>query len=198
MPWNYGAIPRVRTVLDLYAVKEEDIANHLMVRLGQEHRKQEERVFSSEGATGFYGKWRPLSDAYAIRKAKAMFRQGRRMKKSGAVTTGRTRGPISMKVLVWSGNMRDTFTTYGYPGYIQRYRAGLAQFGARHQIAAYHFHGGGRLPRRDMVTKAEAQLRAMRRVIVQWYRGERIPQIDKAKANLLRANAPERFEGTGR
>ena len=188
MPWNYSAIPRVRTVLDLYAVKEEDIAGPLLVRLGQEHRKQEEKVFSSEGATGRYGRWQALSPAYLLRKRRAMTMGRAKRRKTGATRTARTGGPLSMKILIWSGKMRETFTTLGYPGYIQRYRAGLAQFGARHQIAAYHFRGGGRLPKRDMVTKAEAQLRAMRRVILQWYRGERLPQVEQAKANLLRAN----------
>jgi len=144
----------------------------LLRALGAVHRRQETRIFASEGAEGARGRWDPLNERYAKRKTKAV---GRR------------------KILVFSNDMKDRFIKAENPGYVQEFiptseALGLFRFGARSDVAAAHLRGnpalalrqsalarkvfGGRAPRlpvRDMVTKTQAHLAELRERLRTWY-----------------------------
>ncbi len=143
------------------------------------------------------GRWAALHKGYAERK-RAKF--GRK------------------KILQLTGAMKTRFTSANNPFYVQRYlgssaHRGTFQFGARSSVAAAHRKGnpalagaapkgskartifGGiakRLPVRDMVSKTLAQRDEFQRRLETWYRKERVPQVLRANAALLRNSKPGR------
>src|SRR5258705_6545807 len=129
MPINPAAFQRLRILTNACQVIEADIAGPILTRLGQVHRKQERRIFASQGAEGRYGKWKALSPAYRLRKIRLLGSVGR--------------------ILVLSGDTKDRFVTRSRPEYIQRYVKPLVQFGARSEVAGFHFRGSGHNPKRD-------------------------------------------------
>jgi hypothetical protein len=186
---NREAFQRLRTVADALRISPGDVRGPILVRLGQKHREQMKRNFATEGATTKGGKWAPLNERYAKRKRRAFPRQ---------------------RMLQLSGEMKRRFSERQDQHYIQevveatdsRWRF---RFGAYDDVAAAHFHGepdraaprvlatrraaassrvfGGRaprLPKRDMVTKSDEQVRELRRVVVIWYNKERVPQVLRA------------------
>lgn len=144
----------------------------LLRALGVVHRRQEARIFASEGAEGAGGPWTPLDPGYAERKAKAA---GSRK-----------------KILQLSGDMKTALTKRGDPRYVEQFipkgNLGLFRFGAHSDVANAHLHGnpalapqqsavakkvfGGRAPRlpvRDPITKTPAMLAEMREALRVWY-----------------------------
>lgn len=176
---NAKGMERLRRRTQALAITDGDLRGPVLVRLGQAHRKQQQRIFSSEGAAGGAGPWAPLNPDYEQRKRKLL---GRRAK------------------LVLTGRMRARFLTPSDPNYIQEYVAtsrgrGVFRFGARSDVAAAHLYGqpelastrsaaaqvvfGGRakrLPVRNMIAKTGQQIAELREVVVRWYREERVPQ----------------------
>lgn len=144
----------------------------LLRALGTTHRKQELAIFASEGAAGGAGAWPALNPRYVIRKAKAVGSRKR--------------------ILTLTGEMKDQFTRFGAPGYVQEFvprgTLGIFRFGARSSVAAAHKTGnpslattpsatarkvfGGiaaRLPVRDMITKSASQLEELRETLKTWF-----------------------------
>lgn len=186
---NRSGLERVRRATDLLVITRGDLQGPVLTRVAQVHRQQEAAIFASEGADGAAGTWPPLSPDYAERK--------RRAGRSGMAAVKGTKGkartaalralrrPISQKILVWSGDMKDRFLRHGRAENIERFvqtgpATGKFQLGAASKIAGYHFKGGARLPRRDMITKTTEQVAECWRAIVEWYRTERIPQAQRA------------------
>lgn len=183
------AFDRLRSCADALVITQGDLAGPVLVRLGQEHRRQERRIFASEGGEGSQGKWPPLSPAYAERKSKSVGRK---------------------KILVWSGDMRDRFIRASRGEYHQRFvRTGSAsghfEFGAQSEIGTYHFHGvdesrtskpksSGKtpkvfrwvLPKRDMVSKTADMVSRLQDAFVRWFRTERLPQFQRFCSGRLR------------
>ena len=190
---NTQGIERIRSAARLFEVTQLDMAGPVLVRLSQEHQRQEREIFSTEGAAGGQGRWPALSPEYAARKRAAMGagRAAARGKKGKPRTTllRRLGRPISMRILVWSGDMRDRFLRPSRPEYVARYvetgpATGRFEFGAASDIASYHAQqrgaGGGRLPRRDMVIKTPQQMTRLRVAFLDWYRKERVPMAFRA------------------
>ena len=177
---NPEAFKRLRSMTEALQITSGDLGGPVLVRMGQLHRKQQKRIFASEGSEGQAGRWPSLSDRYDARKREVF---GRR------------------KMLVLTGDMKDRFTRQTSSYYIQQFipaggGRGTFQFGAESEIAAAHLRGdpgiapeksetarlifGGmapRLPIRDMISKTAEQLDAFRLRLVQWYNEERIPQV---------------------
>jgi phage gpG-like protein len=204
---NRKAFPRVRSCMDAFNITVEDMQGPILTRLAQTHRKQERRIFASEGAEGAQGRWPPLSPKYKAYKRR--------------VKPGR-------KILVFSGDMKERFIKPSRAENIERFTpeeskgnnavVGLFEFGAESDIASFHFQGGTttrpskpgrgknkmkgkrkkpfksvvfttRLPKRDMVTKTTEMLVALRETLISWYRDERIPQVLKfCAAEAAKAN----------
>lgn len=163
MPANPQEFQRLRVGLQAFEVTDTDLKTVVLRRLGQVHRKQEERIFAAEGAAGRSGKWAALSPAYAAAKRKLF--------------PGR-------KILVRTGVMKEAFIRATNPDYVQRYVKPLMQFGARSRVATYHDTGTSTMPRRDPVGKTETQLEQLREAILIWYRKERVPQAQRAMKAL--------------
>jgi hypothetical protein len=189
---NRRGFERLRHGISLLEITEGDMQGPVLTRAAQVHRKQEREIFATEGAAGGGGTWAGLSPAYAARKRAAML-AGRKERKEAKTLVGKIKSlvqgakdrPISMKVLIWSGDMRDRFLTPGRPEYVERYIStspgrGSFQFGAASTIASYHKAGGAHLPVRDMVTKSRAQVIEILDSVVKWYRNERVPQAMRA------------------
>jgi len=181
---NRRSFERIRSATQLLQITEGDMRGPVLTRTAQVHRVQEREIFSSEGALGGSGPWAPLSPAYAARKRAAML-SGRRERRAAKSAGGLARiaaalglqkspsRPISMKILVWSGDMRDRFLTHGRKENIERYvptgpGRGELQFGAESQIASYHVAGSTTLPRRDMIVKTRQQVIEILDAIVRW------------------------------
>jgi len=185
---NDNAFERLRSANALLAITSGDMQTVVLRRMANVHRQQEAQIFATEGVAGASGRWTRLSAAYAARKS-ALFRGGRAAVKGkkGMARKEALRAqnrPIANKILVWSGETKERFTRANNPHNIARVRLdGPArftyQFGAESQIAAYHFDGTAKMPRRDMVTKTAAQLQALMQAIVDWYRTERLPQVKR-------------------
>lgn len=169
---NRESFERLRSATDLLVITRGDLQGPVLTRVAQEHRRQETRIFASEGAEGGGGTWPQLSPEYAKRKRR--LRPGRRM-------------------LVWSGDLKDRFLKHSHPDNIETFQVtgpsqGAFLLGARSEIGGYHFRGNPNLPRRDMVTKTRAQVQSIWQAIVNWYRNERMPQVFRA----LRGSNPRR------
>lgn len=202
---NRKFLPRIRSCIDALEITARDMQGPVLTRLAQVHRKQEKRIFASEGKEGARGPWPDLSRPYAAFKR-------------------RVRGS-EHPILVFSGDMKERFILPSRSEYIERAvfegRKGdkiervKFQFGARSQIAVHHFLGSdtiqrskpGRgknkkkvkrtkpfrsvtfrtvLPKRDMVTKTGKQITELRNAFVAWYRNERVPQVVKVCASEMR------------
>lgn len=136
---NPDAFDRLRNCTNAFLITRGDLKGPILIRLGQEHRRQEKRIFASEGREGQAGKWEGLSPAYKASKVRAV---------------GSRR-----KILVFSGEMKKRFITKSRSEYIQEMiiqketrrgkitgrQTGVAQamvrLGARSQIAVHHFEG---------------------------------------------------------
>jgi len=173
---NRAGIQRLVSATSLLTLTDDDMRGFIFPAIVTAHREQEKQIFASEGAEGGAGAWPRLSAAYAERKADAG-RSGRTAVKGtkGKARTSALRAlkrPISQKILVWSGEMRDRFTKDGHAGNIKRLvelvpgSRWLIQIGAASAIAGYHFSGTSKMPARDMITKSAAQLDALRRIVV--------------------------------
>ena len=167
MPANPEAFQRLRSLAHACEVTDGDIAGPMLRRLGQIHRRQQRRIFASQGAEGRHGKWASLSPEYQIAKRRLLGTVG--------------------KILVLSGDMRDRFISASRSEYIQRYVKPFAQFGAASEVAGYHFRGNSKMPRRDPVSKTEKQLVELRQGIIDWWTKERVPQILRGALRLGRA-----------
>ena len=158
---NQDGFKRLRTMAEALTITAGDLRGPVLVRVGQKHREQMKNVFASQGATSGRGRWAALSASYRARKRRLLGSAG--------------------KILVLSGDMRDRFITPSRAEYVQSFHAagnlGIFLLGALSSIAGYHFRGSRRLPRRDMVTKTAGQIAAIRKVLVDWYRKERVPQV---------------------
>lgn len=202
---NRQGFERLRSATDLLVITRGDLQGPVLTRVAQAHRKQEAAIFASEGGQGASGVWPRLSPAYAQRKATAG-RAGRAAVKGkkGKARTAALRAlkaPISQKILVWSGDMKDRFLSASRPENIEQFvqtspTGGVFQLGASSTIAGYHFEGGPHLPRRDMVTKTREQVLAIWQAIVDWYRTERLPQV--FRAIRLASGTPSQGGAAGR
>lgn len=164
MPINPKAFQRLRTLTQSCEVTDADIAGPVVRRLGGIHRKQERRIFASQGGEGRYGPWAALSPGYLARKIRLLGAAG--------------------KILVLSGETKDRFLSPSRSEYIQRYVKPFIQFGAKSEVAGFHFRGGNKLPRRDPVSKTEAQIEQLREGIKAWWINERVPQILRGAIRL--------------
>lgn len=187
---NPGGLDRLRDAIDRITITLSDLQGVVLRRLDQEHRAQERRIFSTEGAEGGSHSWPPLHPEYAAFKEEVVGVQ---------------------PMLVWDGTTRGKFINRGDPDYVSEFvprgaSEGVFLFGARSEIAAKHFRGefttikprsyrsrktGKRvtwpketlhvqLPVRDMVTKSAEQIVRMRKVFLSWFLQERVPQIRRA------------------
>lgn len=206
---NRKAFPRIRSASDAFLITARDFQGPVLTRLAQLHRKQEKRIFATEGADGVQAGWDALSLDYQKKKQRLLGTPG--------------------KILVVSGDMRATFIEPTRKEYVERFIpigkdpkivGGTFQFGSRNVIAPYHYQRGvgvgtttvrkskpgtGRnrkkrkrtrpfrsktfsifLPRRDMVSKTAAHISAMKVAFVNWYRNERVPQIRRALSRDLK------------
>lgn len=196
---NREGLERLRQVTDLLVITRGDLQGPVLTRVAQVHRAQEARIFSSEGAEGGSGAWPRLSAAYAERKANAG-RSGRAAVKGtkgkGRIAALRAlKRPISQKILVWSGEMKDRFLRHSNPANIERFvqtseTTGKFQLGAASEIAGYHFSGTSRMPVRNMIEKTPAQIQACWQAIVDWYRKEKLPPAQRALRHFQRRQGP--------
>lgn len=191
---NPEGFSRVRSLAEALRVSAGDMAGPVLVELGKTHRRQQNRIFATEGAAGASGRWAPLNPRYAARK---------RARYGGK------------KILQLTGETKDRFTKPTHTGYFQRFvprgtsGAGLFQFGAYSTVAAAHYFGipslarlrsrrsqivfGGvapRLPVRDMITKTAAQAQEILRTFVDWYRLKRVPQALRRFGPGIRQSRP--------
>jgi hypothetical protein len=168
---NRRGMERVREIAKGFEITAGDIRGPILSRAAAVHRKQEARIFASEGGVGASGRWPALSPEYAEHKRRAL-------------------SPRRPKILVWSGDMKERFLTPSRKEYIeravQRGKRWVLQFGASSEIAGYHYEGGPNLPKRDMITKTARQIGELRRSLVEWYRTERVPQVRRALAVAAR------------
>lgn len=150
---NPNAFPRLRTMNQALAISDGDYRGPVLTVIGQVHRKQELRIFATQGTAGASGAWPKLSPAYAKRKRKAGF---------------------GSRILVRTGAMKATLTQAGGPGYHQSFQrvGALAVFllGGFSRIAGYHRRGTPPLPRREMLQKTQAQIAEIRRALFEWYK----------------------------
>jgi len=141
--------PRVKNLADMFMPTKDAIADGLE-EMGIEFRKQERRIFSSEGSSGG-GRWQSLSPSYAKRKRR--LRPGR-------------------KILVWDGDLRKSLTRRGGEHIQRSYRSRrwVLSVGTSNRVAEYHETGGGNLPRRSFMDRPRrkelALLAAVRRGFV--------------------------------
>ena len=199
---NRQAFERLRDLGDLLKVTDGDLRGPVLTRVAQLHRKQEAAIFASEGAEGGAGGWPPLSPEYAKQKQRALTggRKARAAQRKATKEAGvfgllgsgfaaRRTPPLSMKVLIWSGEMRDRFLRPSNRNYhedmVAEGRMRVLRFGARSSIASYHREGSATLPVRDMILKTPRQVSALLRAIVDWYRTERVPQFLRARRALV-------------
>lgn len=201
-----NAFKRVRSRAEALLITPKDLRGPVLRELGMEHRKQQNKGFSSEGGTMKSGKWKALNPKYKERKAgrRRTLRAGvggikRFDKRTGSKTPIAS---VSNKILQLSGDMKARFTKKSNPNYVQRFSIkrrgkGVFEFGAQSDVAASHFRGkpglarqskeasrvfGGvapQLPVRDMVTKTSTQIAAIRKRFSDWYKNKRIPQAFK-------------------
>jgi hypothetical protein len=211
---NRQAFPRIRSAADAFLITAADLRGPVLTRLAQEHRRQEKQIFSSEGAAGGSGPWPELSPKYLERKRRALSherrrrreakKKGKKVPKRKPTPAGAGRGaPLSLKILIWSGDMRERFVSPSRPENIERFilvgpakapTGGVFQFGAQSDIAAYHFAGGDVLPQRDMVSKSPEQIGKLQAALVKWYNTERLPQVTTfiaQQARLANAGRPK-------
>jgi hypothetical protein len=179
---NPGGFERVRTQAQLLEITPGDMQGPIIRRLDAVHRKQETRIFATEGAEGGGGPWPRLSPEYAARKraAAAGGRQEAKGKKGKArISFLREKGrPIANKILVWTGETRSRFTKTGAYHIARVIVRGtgeyIVQLGAASTIASYHQHGAGVLPVRDPIKKTTQQVAELQRAITEWYAKERL------------------------
>jgi hypothetical protein len=161
MPVNRQAFERLRILQNgAIPVTDGDLAGPVLIAVGQVHRKQERRVFATEGVAGD-SPWAALSPVYAARK-KLLY--------------------PSRKILVRRGEMKEKFIKTG-AGYVQRYRKPFLQFGAVSRVASFHRSGTRFMPKREPVPKSKAQLVEMQRAILVWWR-KRFAQVSRGAAAL--------------
>ena len=161
MPTNPAAFQRLRTLNDAFAIREGDM-QQLVRFLGPIHRAQMRRVFAIQSRGELYP-WQKLNPEYAVRKAREY---------------------PGKKILVRKGTMKDAFTKASNSDYRQFYRKPVASFGASSVIAGYHYRGNPPLPRRDMITKSNKQLRELQFGIEEWWKTKRVPQILRVAIRL--------------
>lgn len=183
----------VRTIAEALAISAGDMAGPVLVELGVIHRRQQNRIFATEGAAGGSGRWPALNPSYAARKRA---RYGRK------------------KILQLTGDTKDRFTKPTNIGYVQRFvprgtsGSGLFQFGAYSTVAAAHYFGnpllvrlrsrssrilfGGvakRLPVRDLITKKAAMVDGFNFGLNTWYQ-KRVAQVLRNHGPRIRASRP--------
>lgn len=157
---NPEGIRRVRTLAQALGLPHADMAGPVLVELGVVHRKQENRIFATQGSAGASGRWPALSPGYAAKKRKQF---------------------PGKKILQRTGDMKARLTKRSNPNYYQDYvprsaARGTFRFGARSGLAAAHRAGTGPLPIRDMLTKTAAQVAEFQAALFKWYREKRAPQ----------------------
>ena len=204
---NPRAFSRLRNRTEALQISVGDLRGPILRELGMEHRKQQNKIFSTQGGAAASGRWEALSPSY---KAKKEGRRRTLRKGTGGIKRFEKRtgqkisvGSVSNKILQLTGDMKARFTKKSNASYIQRFSIkrqgkGVFEFGAQSDVAAAHFRGkpklaktqssgaraafGGvakRLPVRDMVSKTSIQIDAIRRRLKKWYREKRIPQVLK-------------------
>lgn len=103
--------------------------------------------FSSEGAKGASGKWKPLSPKYEEIK----------LKKYGTIA-------LIGGILYATGAMRESLTRHAKDT-IEEFGKQEAAFGTSLPYATYHQTGGGRLPRRKVIDLSDEQKRRVQKRI---------------------------------
>ena len=158
---NPNAFPRLRTKNQALGLTDGDYSGPVLTVIGQVHRKQENRIFATQGSAGAGGAWPKLSPAYAKRKRKDGF---------------------GSRILVRTGAMKSALTTPGNPNYYQAFQrvGALAVFllGGFSRIAGYHRRGTPPQKRREMLNKTAAQIAEIRRALFDWYK-LRIQQVQR-------------------
>ena len=190
---NPDAFKRLRSMNEALKISAADFAGPVLVELGAIHRKQQLRIFATQGSAGAGGRFAPLEKKYKARKKKAFGNK---------------------KILQLSGTLKRRFTKRSDPRYFQKFTGsdagGKFSFGARSSVAAAHKAGnpklarrapfaakaatifGGqasRLPVRDMVSKTAAQVAEIREGVRVWYR-KRVEQVFRNHARLLNNSKP--------
>lgn len=168
-------------------------AARIATALDKQFMANERKLFASEGASGG-APWRPLSLAYAMRKAgwrrgrqdqRRAIRQGRRVI-SGVFGSLPRLG--SNKILQLTGQMRQSFTAPGWEHIRRLVRLpGIwrVQLGSHNDLARHHKTGGPKLPRRDPIQHTSAQLGQYNRLVA-----EIALPVLKAKFRALSARRP--------
>lgn len=172
---NPEAFKRLRFMNEALKISEGDMRGPVLIRLGQLHRKQMQRIFASQGTEGRAGRWTELEERYAQRKRRTFGRK---------------------KILQLTGETKARFTVRTNPAYVQKYLGrGRWVFGAASNVAAAHFHGSPglapnqsasakriffgiapRLPVRDMISKTAAQVAEFAAEFKAWY-VQRVRQV---------------------
>lgn len=197
---NPGAFDDLQeAVRKAFTITLEEYQGELLNILGVEHRRQEKRIFISEGAEGGRSSWPPLHPDYAAFKEEVLGHK---------------------PILVWSGDMRARFVSQMRPEYFQAaVPVGDAieyQFGAFSEIAQKHAEGAWttilprtlrskrtgkrvtwpkgvlnvQLPIRDMVSKTAAQVEWLMRTIDAWYQRVKVPRaVEQLEAARKKGNA---------
>jgi hypothetical protein len=190
---NPDAFNRLRSFNQALVISVGDFQGPVLIRVGQVHRKQMARIFATSGRAGASGKWKRLNVRYAERKRRVFGNK---------------------KILQLSGEMKRKFTKPSHPSYYQDFiesggTAGTFRLGARSSKAAAHILGrselapgpskssrrifGGsvnKLPKRDMISKTPRMVEEIRLRIERWYIDERIPQVLRYYAPLIRNSKP--------
>lgn len=189
---NHDGFKRLRSQAEALRVSEADLRGPVLVELGNVHRRQQMKIFTSEGAAGAGGRFARLNERYEKRKKRLFPRR---------------------KILHLSGETRERFTKPTNPYYVQEYVSagqarGVFRFGARSNVAAAHLHGnpalapeqsatsrkvfGGvapRLPVRDMISKTAAQVKEFSAALAAWY-SKRVRQVIRGQGALLASTRP--------
>ncbi len=191
---NLHAYPRLRDFVSALKITHHDMGGQILVILGGRHRKQQKRIFTTQGRAGKAGRWPSLSARYKAKK-KELF--GRK------------------KMLQLTGETHKRFTKKSHPGYIQAYVPGGGEgkgtflFGASSELAKVHLLGLAsaapeskhpelfrgkppNLPKRDMISKTNDQAREFDADLKEWYIKKRVPQVLKAHGLILKNTKPRK------
>jgi phage gpG-like protein len=111
--------------------------------IADDFRSNMDKVFASSGAFKGRSAWAPLSDQYASWKASAVG---------------------SRPILVFSGDMRNSFTRKG-PGHVCLISGDGLVIGSKDPKAHYHQAGTSKMPARKIVEMTEEQRRRWSNII---------------------------------
>lgn len=174
--------PRIKT-LGQAVRTDAQFMSQVRVRVDEEFRANEKRLFSSEGNSGG-PRWAPLSPEYAKRKAGLRRRDLRQSRLQRGLGFRRRITIAGRTILVLGGSMRDSFTQPSSRNHISRVVGRTIELGSSDPLAHYHFAGEGRLPRRDPIQHTDEQKRGYLKTVA----AEFVKRIEAVTRSLGRAD----------